>query len=182
MIRITVFLAASVVLAYISRKCLVRPRCHGFYRFFAWELSVAMLLLNVTVWQSSVLALRFIPSAILFAISAGLALHAFHVLRVIGKPNSSRAEGELLPFERTQVLVTVGAYKSIRHPLVSSYLAGTWGFSLMLPTWTGLALVLAITACLCLAALSEEAECRRYFGPAYDAYMQATKRFIPAVV
>ena len=42
-------------------------------------------------------------------------------------------------------------------------------------------LALAATACLVATAKADEAECLRFFGPDYLAYMKQTKRFVPFV-
>lgn len=44
MIRTLILCATSVFLAFVSRKSLVRPRSHGFPRFFAWESLAALFL------------------------------------------------------------------------------------------------------------------------------------------
>jgi hypothetical protein len=47
MFKIMAFIVLTVGLIYISRGSLRAPRSHGFYRFFAWELIVALFLLNI---------------------------------------------------------------------------------------------------------------------------------------
>jgi len=47
MVGLTVFAAVSGFLLYVSRKSLFLPRSHGFWRFFAWESILALLLLNL---------------------------------------------------------------------------------------------------------------------------------------
>jgi protein-S-isoprenylcysteine O-methyltransferase Ste14 len=51
MTRLIIFVSASIALAYLSRSSLLRPRSHGFFRFFAWECIVALLLIN-SLWRS----------------------------------------------------------------------------------------------------------------------------------
>ena len=46
MARLIVFVGVSAILAYISRDSLKNPRLHGFYRFFAWECILALILVN----------------------------------------------------------------------------------------------------------------------------------------
>jgi protein-S-isoprenylcysteine O-methyltransferase Ste14 len=105
--------------------------------------------------------------------------HGVHLLRVIGKPNQNRSDQELLAFEKTSSLVTVGAYKYIRHPLYSSLLFLAWGAFLKDPSWLGILLVSLSSLFLLLTAKSDESECLRHFGNAYQTYMQDTKMFIP---
>jgi protein-S-isoprenylcysteine O-methyltransferase Ste14 len=47
------------------------------------------------------------------------------------------------------------------------------------PSWPGGILALGATVFLVITAKVEEAECIRFFGPAYQTYMEQTKMFIP---
>ena len=40
--KIVLFVLGTTALVVISRKSLLRARSHGFYRFFAWEILLAM--------------------------------------------------------------------------------------------------------------------------------------------
>jgi protein-S-isoprenylcysteine O-methyltransferase Ste14 len=97
-----------------------------------------------------------------------------------GKPVAQRdAEPQLLAFEKTSTLVTSGIYHYIRHPLYSSLFFLTWGIFFKALAWPGLVLALAATLLLIATARADEAECLRFFGSAYRAYMTHTKRFVP---
>jgi hypothetical protein len=50
MARLIAFGVLSVWLGYVSRKSLRVPGSHGFYRFFAWEIILALFLLNVNAY------------------------------------------------------------------------------------------------------------------------------------
>ena len=63
--------------------------------------------------------------------------------------------------------------------LGASLLALAWGAYFQDPSLSGTAIVLLATIALWLTATTDEKECLAYFGPAYAAYMQRTKRFIP---
>ena len=54
MLQIVIFVLASAGLVYVSRTSLRRPHAHGFYRFWAWEAIVALVLLNVPIWFRAV--------------------------------------------------------------------------------------------------------------------------------
>ena len=54
--KLLLFGLGSLILAYISRASLRAPRSHGFYRFFAWEAILALLLLNADLWFRDPLA------------------------------------------------------------------------------------------------------------------------------
>ncbi len=179
MTRLLVFAVVSVYFIYVSRKSLFRPRSHGFYRFFAWECILALVLLNVPHWTTNPFSFHQLISWLLLLISIFLVVHGVHLLKVIGKPSQSRPDAELLAFEKTTYLVTVGAYKYIRHPLYSSLLFLAWGAFLKHPSLLGLVLVLTASFFLVLTAMKDESECLQHFGNAYQTYMLGTKRFIP---
>jgi protein-S-isoprenylcysteine O-methyltransferase Ste14 len=174
-----VFFLATVWLAYVSRASLRVPRSHGFFRFLSWEAILALGLLNVEVWFRDPFSWHQLISWVLLAICLFLVLHGMLLLKRLGKPDARRDDSPMIGFEKTTRLVTVGAYRYIRHPLYSSLLFLAWGIFFKDPSWVGGLLVLAATLSLAAAARVEEAENVRFFGPAYEGYMKRTKRFIP---
>jgi len=181
MIELAGFIAASFLLAWLSRHSLRAVGTHGFHRFFAWEFIAALVLLNVRLWFHDPLSPHQIVAWILLVVSGVLVIHGAHLLRVIGKPNDARKEESLLKFERTSELVTIGAYKYIRHPLYSSLLFLAWGVFFKDPGWLGGALAGGASIFLVATAKADEKECLRFFGPAYEAYRTRTRMFIPFV-
>jgi protein-S-isoprenylcysteine O-methyltransferase Ste14 len=179
MTRVIIFVIASILIIFVSRNSLFHPRAHGFYRFFAWECMLAMVVLNIPYWFKDPLSLQQAASWLLLCISLFLVAHGVILLKKIGKPSRDRADDELIDFEKTSALVTTGAYKYIRHPLYSSLLFLTWGIFLKHLSWPVLALALFSTLFLFLTAKRDEAECLEHFGEAYQTYMKSTKRFIP---
>ncbi len=111
----------------------------------------------------------------------GLVLHGVWLLRQVGRHDERRDDSVLLSFEKTTALVTVGAYRFIRHPLYSSLLFLAWGVFFKVPGWTGLIFALAATGFLMATARAEEIEDLRFFGQAYSDYMSRTRRFIPFI-
>lgn len=182
MIQALTFAVVSAFFCSVSRQALLRPRSHGFYRFFAWECILALVLLNIPYWTRTPLALHQLISWPLLLVSIFLVIHGLYLLRVVGKPNGNRTDAELLAFEKTSCLVTVGAYQYIRHPLIASLLFLAWGAFCKRPSTTGLSLALLASLFLFLAAKKEESECLQYFGAAYQTYMVGTKRFIPFIL
>jgi protein-S-isoprenylcysteine O-methyltransferase Ste14 len=181
-LKVVLFLIASAGIFRVSYASLRNFHLHGFYRFFAWEAALALLLLNI---DQVVYGASNIPQTIAYlclGISLLLAAHGFVVLRKVGKPDTKRTDPALLWVEKTTVLVTVGAYKYIRHPLYCSFLFLTWSVFFLLPSWRGFGLAFTATFSLVLAARMEEIENLRYFGAAYAVYMKQTKRFIPFVL
>jgi protein-S-isoprenylcysteine O-methyltransferase Ste14 len=179
--KAAVFLAVTAGLAYVSRASLRSPRSHGFYRFFAWEAILALMLLNVDAWLHDPWSWNQVISWCLLLTSLFLALHGVRLLRSLGEPDSQRDDSHLVGLEKTTTLVEVGAYRFIRHPLYSSLLFLAWGVFFKAPSWIGGSLAAASTLLLVVTARVEEAEDIRFFGSAYETYKQRTKMFIPFV-
>jgi len=180
MLKLFAFLVVSATLIYISRASLRAPRSHGFYRFFAWEFIVALLLLNIDVWFQTPFAWHQLVSWFLLLICLVLLVRGVRALTSRGGPVAQReTEPQLLAFEKTSSMVTSGIYRYVRHPLYSSLLFLTWGIFFKELTWLGLLLALAATVFLFDTARADEAECIRFFGVSYQDYMKRSKRFVP---
>jgi protein-S-isoprenylcysteine O-methyltransferase Ste14 len=180
MIRAVVFLVASAGIVRLSWRSLKDLRSHGFYRFFAFELLAALILLNAPLFFRDPLSARQLVSFSLGAASIGLAIEGFRLLRLIGRPAPAAARGANIGFENTTTLVTVGAYRFIRHPLYASLLALAWCAYLKDPfALRGIALALGASAFLIATAVAEERENLEAFGATYAAYMNRSRRFIP---
>ena len=180
LVRVAIFFAASGAIVLLSWRPLRNWRSHGFYRFFAFELLSALILLNAPVWFRDPLSARQLVSWFLGAVSIGLAIEGFRLLRAIGRPAPTAARSANLAFENTTTLVTVGAYRLIRHPLYASLLALVWCAYLKNPFAIG-GIVLAPVASgfLVATAVAEERENLGSFGAPYAAYMKRTRRFVP---
>lgn len=166
-----IFVFVSAGIGLLSWAPLHDRRSHGFYRFFAFEAILALILLNLDRWFKDALSAVQLISWLLLLASILLAVHGFHLLRVIGQPAGS--------FENTSTLVRVGAYRYIRHPLYSSLLCLAWGAFLKAPSLPGGIFALTASGALIATARVEEAECVRKFGADYTEYMSATRMFIP---
>lgn len=181
--QLALFLAGSAAILRLSWRSLGDLRSHGFYRFFAFEFLLALILRNAPVWFRDPLSLRQLASWLLGAFSIALAIEGFRLLRVIGRPLRTAAQATNLGFENTTRLVTVGAYRFIRHPLYASLLSLAWCAYLKDPGSIGsVALVLGATAFLTATAVVEERENLARFGAAYADYIRRTRRFIPFVL
>ncbi len=175
-----IFSLGTMILLYISRASLRSLRSHGFYRFFAWEIMLALFLLNVEFWFRDPLAWYQVIAWFLLIISLAPLGYGVHFLRTRGQPTATRADDDsLLAFEKTTALVTSGIYHYIRHPLYSSLFLLTWGIFFKHLSVTGFILAAIATLFLILTAKADEAECTRFFGSQYQEYMQKTKMFIP---
>lgn len=180
MVRIAFFVAGSAALVWLSWRSLRHLGAHGFYRFFAFELLWALILLNVPVWFRDPFSVRQFVSYVLGVASIIWAIEGFRLLALIGKPSADAVQSTNFAFENTTALVTVGAYRFIRHPLYASLLALDWAAWLKRPlAGDNIALALGATAFLTATAVVEERENLVRFGALYAAYMKKTKRFVP---
>ena len=180
-IRIAIFIAASIVIIVLSRRSLRNPRSHGFYRFFAFEAILIIILINIPHWIKNPLSPRQILSWILLIASLAFLIHGIYLLRKLGGSAPREDSPETFAFENTTHLVTEGIYKYIRHPLYSSLLLLAWGGYLKHFTITGTIAAIVATAALIATAKMDERECLVTFGSGYAAYMKQTKMFIPYV-
>jgi protein-S-isoprenylcysteine O-methyltransferase Ste14 len=178
-LKIFFFVAASLPMVYISRSSLKKPGSHGFYRFFAWESILALVILNVDMWFVDPFSWHQLISWLLLLASIFLLIQGVRLLKALGQPDPRRADEGLQPFEKTTRLVTTGIYGYIRHPLYSSLLFLTWGTFFKDINWAGAFLACISTIFLIATARADEAECLHYFGPDYEAYKEHTKMFIP---
>ena len=174
-----VFVIGSTGIIYLSQHALRNWRSHGFFRFFAFEALLILLLLNADSWFLQPLSLQQVISWSLLVGSLLLAIHGFSLLRQIGRPEKSIKDASRIGIEKTTRLVTSGAYRYIRHPLYASLLIFGWGaFLKQISLPAGLMLSATLIA-LYLTARLEEQENLQNFGVAYAEYMQHTKMFIP---
>ena len=177
--KAVVLLLATAGITYVSRSCFLNPRSHGFYRTFAWEAIIILALLNLETWFHDPFSWHQLVSWFLLSVSLLPLVFGALSLKSRGKPDPRRNDPTLVGIEKTTALVTVGAYRFIRHPIYSSLLILAWGIFFKLPTWPGGLLALAATLFLVTTAKVEETENIRYFGPAYADYMKRTKLFVP---
>lgn len=177
--KLIVLILGTGGLLWCSRRPLRDTRSHGFYRFFAWEAILILVVSNLAVWFVGPWRPAQIASWILLSASLVLVSFGFQALRRRGKPGTERTDTTLIGIERTTELVTDGIYRWIRHPLYASLLALAWGVFFKQPGWVGMCLAGIATLFLWVTARIEEGENLRTFGPAYQDYMRCSKMFIP---
>lgn len=178
-ISITIIGWGTASLVALSWRSLAYSRSHGFFRFFAFEAILWLVVLNAPHWFSRPAAPRQLFSWVLLASSLFLALQGFHLLHVLGKPITPAPGSPIYRIENTTTLVTVGAYRYIRHPLYASALFGAWGAALKTVSPLSIALGVIATVFLVATAKAEERENIVRFGSAYREYIGRTRRFIP---
>ena len=181
-IRIILFAAGSLGLGYVSRSVLLNTNAHGFYRFFAWEFILAVVVINLDQWFVDPFSWRQLSSWACLIICIFMVIQGLLGLRQLGKPSQHREDDTLLSLEKTTQLVTSGIYHWIRHPMYSSLLFLAWGACLKQLTWQSLALTAAATVFLTATACVEERENAAFFGSAYAVYQQQTRMFIPFIL
>jgi protein-S-isoprenylcysteine O-methyltransferase Ste14 len=177
-----VLAAGSLIFVFISRKSLLHPRSHGFYRFFVWEILLIQVLRNLKDWFRNPGAGYQVISWLLLLISIGLVIWGVRLLRELGRQNAALRDANLIGVEKTSHLVTAGLYRYIRHPMYSSLLFLSWGLFFKSPSWVDVGWALLCTAFLVATARMEERENIAYFGEAYIEYMKRSRMFIPFVV
>ncbi|MBU8933917.1 MAG: isoprenylcysteine carboxylmethyltransferase family protein [candidate division Zixibacteria bacterium] len=138
-----------------------------------------LILLHLNHWFHEPWSIHQMVSWLLLFASTGLVLHGAWLLKVVGKPDSTRDDPSLIGIEKTTKLVKAGVYRYIRHPIYSSLIGLGWGVCFKQPSLVGVSLALITTALLTIAARIEEIENRRFFGSDYECYMKKTKMFIP---
>lgn len=171
----------TLFLLIISRQALINPRSHGFYRFFAFEACLIMVVLNMSFWFQNPLSLYQIISWILLITSITMVFLGTLMLKKLGQQKARENSPETYHFENTSVLVKGGIYRFIRHPMYSSLLFLAWGAWLKQITLTTTIMTLVTTAAVFATAKIEEAENLKIFGSKYQTYMKQTRRFIPYI-
>jgi len=182
MIRIVLFTVGTLFFLYVSRRSLLNPKTHGFYRFFVFEGNLALVLLNHPYWFVDPLSPLHILSWLLLAVSISFIVHALMMLKKQGGHGDRPDTPENHPFENTVNVVDTGLYRYIRHPMYSSLLFLGWGACLKNITPLTVGLVLGVSAFLFLAARVEERENIRFFGSSYRAYMKRSRMFVPWIL
>ena len=179
MIRLALFAFLSAPILWVSRRSLRHPRSHGFFRFFAFESILALMVLSAPRWFAHPLATWQILSWGLLSTSLVLVVWGFLNLRGQGGFRPGAEVSTSFAWENTGRLVTTGIYRYIRHPMYASLLFLAWGT--VLKTVSPATLGLGAVASLALAATAkaEEAENVARFGQEYRDYMARTRRFVP---
>ena len=178
-LKLLIYIVASVPLVWLSLASLHDARSHGFYRFFAWEAILAIIVLNIDYWFHKPFGIYQIFSWILLTVSGLLVVYGVYSLRMLGKPDKKRDDPMLRGIEKTTELVKEGAYRYIRHPIYSAGLFLAWGAFFKHISWITFSLAWISTFFLIMTAKKEEVENLRFFGDPYQSYMKRTKMFIP---
>lgn len=180
-VRIIFFILLSILLVALSWRPLLDAGSHGFYRFFAFEGILILVLMNISFWFKRPFSSLQLASWALLSLSILLIVQGFYSLKKLGGHANRKTESSNFPFEDTSSLVTDGIYKLIRHPMYSSLLFLAWGALLKHITVPGIITTLITTVFLVATAKKEELENVLFFGSIYQEYMKRTKMFIPYI-
>jgi len=148
-------------------------RYHGVFRFFSFESIFLLLLLNYRYWFIDPFKLSQLISWLCLIASIAIASLGFYLLNAAGKP-----KGEM---ENTTKLISIGLYKTIRHPLYLSLILLGAGVFFKHIDGAQSALLAVNLVSIVLTAKTEEKELIRKFGNRYRRYMARTRMLIPFI-
>lgn len=180
--HLSLFVFFSFLLFFFSRKALKNPGTHGFYRFFAFEGILALILLNHPYWFNKPFAALHILSWLLLLASIIFIVHSLTMLKTYGGHAERKDMPENYTFENTTQIVNTGLYHYIRHPMYSSLFLLAWGAFFKHPTAFTTIVVVAVSALLIITSKMEEQENILFFGESYKSYIKQTKMFIPGLL
>lgn len=116
-IQIVIFSLGSIFFYIISSKSLRILKLHGFYKFFVFEFTLVIILLNLPFWIKNPFSSQQIFSWIMLFISILLVAQSFYYLTKLGNSKKREEFEANFKFGNTAKLVDTGIYKYIRHPM-----------------------------------------------------------------
>jgi len=173
LIKWSIFMFLSIGLIAFCWKSMEQIFSHGFFRFFVYEAILGLFLVNSDYWIIDPLAPLQIVSWVFLCGALIMAIHGFHLLRVVGKPTED--------FDNASTTAKVGMYKYIRHPLYCSLLLLIFGLLLKQISAVSVFITIIALAFLIITTKVEENENKKKFGTEYDSYLKTTRMFIPFV-
>ncbi|MGD8415387.1 MAG: hypothetical protein PVF33_14190, partial [Candidatus Latescibacterota bacterium] len=106
-LKLLLFIALSALAVAASIHAWRTQQTYGFFRFFAFESLVLLIVWNARRWFRDPFSTKQILSWSIMATSTVLAVHGIHLLRSVGKSRKR-------VMEDTQAVVEIGAYRYIR--------------------------------------------------------------------
>lgn len=180
-IKLVILFFGTLFLLYVSRKALRNRKTHGYYRFFVFEFTLMMVLLNLQYWFKHPLSVMQIASWVFLLTSMYLLYQSYTFLKKIGGYGKREEEGANYQFENTANLVQEGIYKYIRHPMYSSLLFLCLGVCVKDISFHSLLLMILVITFLKKTAKAEEEENINFFGADYEEYIEKTRMFVPFI-
>jgi len=178
-IQIIIFSLGTFILIQISKKSLGSFKVHGFYRFFVFEFTLALVVLIFPYWFENPFSFQQIVSWILLSVSLLFLIQSCHFLTKFGGSKKREMHPSNFKIEDTVNLVKEGVYKYIRHPMYSSLLFLAFGAMFKHITVFTVLLASGTILFLIFTAKTEEKENIDFFGLTYQKYIEETKMFIP---
>ena len=178
-ISLLVFIIFSGIIITVSRKSLKNPQYHGFYRFFAFEFLLILVILNIPYWFNDPFSWNQTISWPLLLCSLMLIIHSTDLMFILGLSEGIIPHSPNLAFENTTHLLKVGAFRFIRHPMYMSVILLAWGVAMKAPSLPSMSLALMVTVFLYATGRVEERENIERFGEEYRQYMKQTRMFVP---
>ena len=179
--QLVVFILGTTFIVFLSKRSLQSFKHHGFYRFFVFEFTLALILLNIPHWFDYPFSLQQIVSWILLIYSGSLIIQSVYYFQKYGG-SKQRGENTLnFKFEDTTLLIQEGIYKYIRHPMYGSLLFLDLGAMFKNITVITISLAAAAIIFVVLTGKMEEKENIIFFGADYEEYIKKTKMFIPYI-
>src|SRR3972149_3619509 len=86
MTRTILFIVVSVANIIVSWPSLRNPRAYGFPRFFAFEATLSVILINIDYWFEDPFTPRQLLSWVFLCASGFLVVHGVYLLRSAGRP------------------------------------------------------------------------------------------------
>lgn len=180
-IQIAGFTVGTIIIFYISKKSLRNYKVHGFYRFFVFEFTLVLIVINIPHWFFRPFSTLQIISWIFLTISLYPLILSVYLFNKLGGVRKKEDRSANLNFENTTNLVKDGIYKYIRHPMYSSLLFLCLGTLFKNISVLTILLAVSIIIFLVLTAKVEEKENIIFFGHPYEDYMKKTRMFIPYI-
>ena len=181
-IQLVVFIRGTILIALVSRRSLRSLKHHGFYRFFVFEFTLVLLILNIPHWIDYPFSFRQIVSWILLLYSGLLLFQSVYFFTKYGGSKQRRENSANLEFENTTTLIQEGIYKYIRHPMYGSLLFLALGAMFKFISIITVSLAAAISIFVFFTAKVEEKENIKFFGSDYEDYIKKTKMFIAYII
>jgi len=181
-IQVVVFILGTIFIVLLSKRSLRSLQHHGFYRFFVFEFTLVLILLNISHWFEKPFSLMQIVSWLLLFISLLLLVQSLYFFKKYGGSKKRKDNTPNLDFENTTTLIQEGIYKFIRHPMYGSLLFLALGAMFKYISTITVLLAVIILIFIVLTAKMEEKENIKFFGSEYDDYMRKTKMFIPFII
>lgn len=159
----------SAAVLYFSRNGLRERHSYGYYRFFALEFVLLLIVANLRMWFVHPFSLLGILSWVSLVVAFYFAVYGARLARQI----------RLMPAADQPVLIESGLCSEIRHPLYSALLFLGLSSFLKAPGLFPAILLFGAGFTLVSTAKAEEELEERKFGQRYRGYRERTKMFVP---